>query len=85
MPTIASFYGITIMMHLRNKEHNPPHIHVIYSGKEAIFDLKTGNILDNCRLPKSVIKEIKSFISKYSNELNDMWNTGNYYVLPKNN
>lgn len=27
MPTISVFYGIYIMMYLRNKEHNPPHIH----------------------------------------------------------
>ena len=27
MPTISSFYGIIIVMYLRNKEHNPPHNH----------------------------------------------------------
>jgi hypothetical protein len=29
MPTISYFYGIIIVMYLRNKEHNPPHIHAI--------------------------------------------------------
>ncbi len=29
MPTISSFSGIVIVMYLKNKEHNPPHIHAI--------------------------------------------------------
>jgi len=29
MPTISQFYKITIVMYLRNKEHNPPHSHAI--------------------------------------------------------
>ena len=28
-PTICHFYGIIIVMYLRNKEHNPPHVHAI--------------------------------------------------------
>ena len=35
MPTICTFYGIMIIMHLTNKEHNPPHIHAIYGEYEA--------------------------------------------------
>jgi hypothetical protein len=30
MPTIAYFLGIAIAMYYR--DHNPPHIHVIYQG-----------------------------------------------------
>ena len=30
MPTISRFYGILILMHLTQKEHNPPHIHAYY-------------------------------------------------------
>ena len=29
VPTICHFYGIIIVMCLRNKEHNPPHVHAI--------------------------------------------------------
>ena len=31
MPVISRFYGIVIKMYLRQKEHNPPHIHAIYT------------------------------------------------------
>jgi len=40
LPTISSFYGIFILMHLTRKEHNPPHIHAIYGDYEATFILK---------------------------------------------
>ena len=36
MPTISHFYGIIIVMYLRNKEHNPPHIHAITQDKELL-------------------------------------------------
>lgn len=42
MPTIASFYGIVIMMRLIGKEHNPPHIHAFYESYEASFLISTG-------------------------------------------
>ena len=32
MPVISRFHGITIKMYLRQKEHNPPHIHAIYEN-----------------------------------------------------
>jgi len=35
MPTISSFYGITIKMYFQQSEHNPPHFHVIYG--EFVF------------------------------------------------
>lgn len=37
MPTISTFYGIIITMHLRNKEHNPPHVHAAYGNEAATF------------------------------------------------
>ena len=44
MPTIASFYGIVIMMFLLDKEHNPPHIHAFYGEFEASFTFNDGSI-----------------------------------------
>ena len=82
MPTIASFYGIIIMMYLRKKEHNPPHIHAIYGNYRALFEINSGKILDNGKFPKTGKKLVKKFILKYKNELNEMWISGNYYMLP---
>ena len=42
MPTISTFYGIIIMMYLRDKEHNPPHIHAFYGDEVASFFIATG-------------------------------------------
>ena len=46
MPTISSFYGIIIVMHLRDKEHNPPHIHAITQDYDAPFLISTGEVLE---------------------------------------
>ena len=52
MPTISKFYGIIILMHLTQKEHNPPHIHAIYGEQEATFFIKDGEIMYG-RFPSS--------------------------------
>ena len=46
MPTISYFYGIIIVMYLRNKEHNPPHIHAITQDFDAPFNIATGEIME---------------------------------------
>jgi hypothetical protein len=38
MPVISMFYGLIIAMYyLDTKQHNLPHIHVKYSGIEAVL------------------------------------------------
>ena len=39
MPEIARFYGLIIKMFFRNKEYDPPHIHVIYGEYTGLIDL----------------------------------------------
>ena len=46
MPTISHFYGIIIVMYLRNKEHNPPHIHAITNDFDAPFLIATGELME---------------------------------------
>ena len=46
MPTISTFYGIIIMMHLRDKEHNPPHLHAFYGDKAATFYISNGELFE---------------------------------------
>jgi len=81
MPTISSFYGITIMMYLLDKEHNPPHIHAFYQDEEASFSIDDGTIL-NGTFPKNGSRLVKDFIKKYKSELIEMWCTGSYKKLP---
>ena len=81
MPTICSFYGIIIVMYLRDKEHNPPHIHAITQDFDAPFLIENGEIMEGffSVKAKAIVKE---FVMKYRDELMDMWETGIYVKLP---
>ena len=81
MPTIASFYGIIIVMHLRNKEHNPPHIHAITSDYEALFLISTGELMEGY-FPDKAKSLVKEFVMKNKKELEEMWETEVYKKLP---
>ena len=80
MPTISVFYGIIITMHLRNKEHNPPHIHASYEGEGATFFISNGELYEGI-FPKRAKKLVKEFILKYQKELLEMWETEKYIKL----
>ena len=81
MPTISYFYGIIIVMYLRNKEHNPPHIHAITQDFDAPFNIATGEIMEG-EFPHKAQALVKEFIDKYRNELLEMWETEKYVKLP---
>ena len=81
MPTISTFYGIFILMHLTRKEHTPPHIHAIYGDYEALFAIEDGRILHG-KFPKKGSALVQEFISLYKNELQKMWDTEIYKKLP---
>ena len=80
MPTISVFYGIVVMMYLKDKEHNPPHIHAFYGDESATFYISDGEIM-NGSLPRTAKKLVKEFITLYRNELLQMWETGEYQKL----
>ena len=81
MPTICHFYGIIIVMYLRNKEHNPPHIHAITQDYAAPFLIATGEIMEG-EFPARAKTFVKEFILKYQKELEEMWETEKYVKLP---
>ncbi len=81
MPTISSFYGITIIMYLRDKEHMPPHIHAVMQDFAAPFLLETAEIMEGYFPPKAK-SMVKDFITKYRSELEEMWESGSYRKLP---
>ena len=81
MPTICQFYGIVILMHLTNKEHNPPHIHAIYGDYEATFYISDGELYEG-DFPSNGKRLVKEFVTTYSNKLLKMWETGEYEKLP---
>lgn len=81
MPTISQFYGIRVVMYLKQKEHNPPHIHAYYGNEEAKFLIKTGEVYEG-DFPSRGRNFVKEFISKNKKELMEMWETGKYKKLP---
>ena len=81
MPTICHFKGIIIVMYLKNKEHNPPHIHAITQDFYAPFLISTGEIMEG-DFPSKAQVLVKEFILKYQTELEEMWETEKYVKLP---
>ena len=69
MPTISAFYGIYIIMNLRDKEHNPPHIHAVSSDFVAPFSIETGELMEGYfpakgkRMVKQYHKEVPEGVS----------------------
>ena len=70
MPTISMFYGIVIRMY-NNGEHNPPHFHAYYQGKEALFDFD-GDLSDG-EMPLRQRKLITAWAEIHRDELLANW------------
>lgn len=81
MPVISRFHGITIKMYLRQKEHNPPHLHAIYSNNVGLFDIQTGEMFEG-DLPQKQLQMVSAFVRQNSAKLMEMWNTQQYELLP---
>lgn len=81
MPVIARFYGMIVKMYLLGKEHNPPHIHVIYGDYNAVIDLQTLRVLEG-DLPGRGLSIAQEWTKKYQAELLDIWETQNFRKLP---
>ena len=81
MPVISRFYGIVIKMYLKQKEHNPPHIHAIYGEYVGMFTLSDGEMFEG-DIPTNIQKMIKEFIFYYRDRLEIMWRTQQFEMLP---
>ena len=81
MPVIARFYGLTVKMYLLGKEHNPPHIHVLYGDYNAVIDIRTLDMLEG-DLPAKGLSMVREWAAAHQGELLDIWNTQNFRTLP---
>ena len=81
MPVISRFQGIVIKMYLREKEHNPPHIHAIYGECVGMFSLESGEMFEG-DVPIKGQTYVKEFIEFYREKLLKMWETQEFEVLP---
>jgi hypothetical protein len=80
MPTISTFYCITIRMYLN--EHPPPHFHAEYGDDEACISIATGDITDG-RLPRNAARLVKEWALAHGTELSDNWNRARSNRLPE--
>ncbi len=80
MPVISRFHGIVIKMYLRQREHNPPHVHAIYGDYIGMFSLSDGEMFEG-DIPGKEQKMIQAFVLRYAAELLEMWNTQQFSVL----
>lgn len=81
MPVISRFLGITIKMYLRQKEHNPPHIHAICGDTVGMFLLSNGEMFEGDMSGKNQIL-VKEFIEYYKDNLMKMWESQQFEMLP---
>lgn len=70
MPIISRFFGIIIRMYY--DDYNPPHVHVEYSGANAIFDFK-GNILKGNLASRTATRLVREWIDLHQPELEEDW------------
>ena len=80
MPVISRFHGIVIKMYLRQKEHNPPHIHAISGEYIGMFSLLDGEMFEG-DIPAKEQRLIKIFVINYREELLRMWETQQFSTL----
>ncbi len=73
MPTISMFYGILVYMYFEdNKQHHVPHIHVEYSGNEAVIAIPSGKTLGG-KIPRAKMKLLQAWIELHKDELMADW------------
>lgn len=74
MPELSRFYGIIIKMYFLSKEHNPPHIHVIYGGDTFAISIQEMNVISGEKNPiPRVLSMVKEWIVLHREELLKMW------------
>lgn len=54
------------------EDHNPPHIHVEYSGRKALFDFN-GNIIRGNLESKTATRLVREWIDLHQIELTEDW------------
>lgn len=81
MPTIATFYGISIKMFFKPKEHDPSHIHAVYGEYIGVFDIKSAEMTEG-DLPTIARGLVRDWLLLHQDELEEMWRTQQIVKLP---
>jgi hypothetical protein len=70
MPIVSIFFGIIIRINFR--DHAPPHIHAEYQNDEALFDIRTLEVIEG-RLPRNARRFVKEWMRLHQEELMRNW------------
>lgn len=82
MPALSRFYGIIIKMYFLGKEHNPPHIHVIYNDETFSITIKDMMVLAGESEPTPrVLAMVKEWIGLHQEELLKMWENQDFHEI----
>ena len=72
MPVLSMFYGIIVTMNREDGErHHTPHVHVEYSGQEAVISLD-GEVMRG-KIPHSKLQLILAWIEIHRDDLHANW------------
>ena len=82
MPVLSRFYGIIIRMYFLQKEHNPPHVHVIYQDETFSISIKELEIIDGEVHPSSrALSMVKEWIELHREELLAIWESQEFHSI----
>jgi hypothetical protein len=70
VPRLSEFYGIVIYMYF--SDHNPPHFHAIYAGREALIRIEDGSIIGG-GLPRTAGRLVEQWRQLHESELVENW------------
>jgi hypothetical protein len=80
VPTISSFYGITIRMFVN--DHPPPHFHARYGGHRARVAISDGELM-NGELPRRAARLVRQWAILHHVELEENWERAEQIQTPK--
>ena len=67
-------------MYFIQAEHNPPHVHAIYSADIAEVAIHTGEVLDG-HLPPKALSMVREWIELHKEDLLAIWDTQEFRSL----
>ena len=70
MPEVSRFFGIVIRMYF--DDHEPPHFHAIYAGRETQFGIEPVAVLEG-ELPNRAVSMIVEWAAIHQRELMENW------------
>ncbi len=70
MPIVSRFFGIAIAFYWQ--DHAPPHFHAMYSGDEAMINIRTGEVIRGS-LPRRALSLVGEWRQQHTEELLDNW------------